>query len=533
MKPSLTALSLFAVSFGFAGVGACVGVVEDVAGGPGGTMGRGGQSGTSGGAGTSGAANTTGSAGTTGFGTGEAGTTGSSGTTGAAGTGTGTAGTLGTAGTTGRGGAAGTMSGGGTGGTGGTSDGNTVACTITAQASPGMIPTVGIVTFSVSGLTGITSAKIDFGPAGATPTMTAPVDLTQASYRTLLLGMKASASYAYRVTASGSEGTCTSPDFMIMTGAMPASVNKPTVTIMNAAAHAKGFIITSPGLGGTSTTILDADGTPVWWATGPSATSRSHMSWDGKEMYMLALNVQNGGGSVSKIGMDGSGAQNNLSGLASSHHDFTAIPGGIATMLWNKTGIDAPCSVVERAADGTMTTIVADVATLYASSNGYHSNAIHYYPSDDTYTISDRNPNLFVKITRKGQLIWQFGGTSPKDPTKFFSGSASWQVNHGHQLLADGTFLFFNNGSGGSSTMRVFKLDTTAMTATSSYMYTPAASMVLGDVQRLPNGNYLITSSTSGQITEITSAGQVVMTIKATSFGYSEFRESLYGPPPY
>ncbi len=199
------------------------------------------------------------------------------------------------------------------------------------------------------------------------------------------------------------------------------------------------------------------------------------MSWDGKEMYMLSLNVQNGGGSVSKIGMDGSGAQNNLSGLSTSHHDFTAIPGGIATMLWNKTGIDAPCSVVERAADGTMTTIVADVASLYTSSNGYHSNAIHYYPSDDTYTISDRNPNLFVKITRKGQLLWQFGGTSPKDPTKFFSGSASWQVNHGHQLLADGTFLFFNNGAGGSSTMRVFKLDTTAMTATSSYMYTPAS----------------------------------------------------------
>ena len=56
---------------------------------------------------------------------------------------------------------------------------------------------------------------------------------------------------------------------------------------------------------------------------------------------------------------------------------------------------------------------------------------------------------------------------------------------------------------------------------------------MLGDVQHLPNGNYLITSSTSGQITEITSTGGVVMTIKMNSLGYSEFRESLYGPPPY
>ena len=35
-----------------------------------------------------------------------------------------------------------------------------------------------------------------------------------------------------------------------MTGAVPSSVPKPTVTIMNAAAHAKGFIVTSSGLSG-------------------------------------------------------------------------------------------------------------------------------------------------------------------------------------------------------------------------------------------------------------------------------------------
>jgi hypothetical protein len=303
---------------------------------------------------------------------------------------------------------------------------------------------------------------------------------------------------------------------------------------MNASAHAKGFIVTSSGLNGTSAVILDTDGVPVWSATAPASPSRAHMSYDGKEMYMLSLNVQNTGGNVSKVGMDGTGAASNLSGLTTSHHDFTAIPGGIATMLWNKSGIDAPCSVVERASDGTMTTVVADLTTIYNSST-FHSNAIHYYPSDDSYTISDRNPNLFVKITRKGQLVWQLGGSNPKDQSKFFSGAGTWQVNHGHQLTSDGNFLFFNNGamSGGSSMMKVFKLDTSTMTATSVTTYAPAASQVLGDVQRLPNGNYLITSSTSGQITEITSTGTVVMTLKTSSFGYSEFRESLYGPPPY
>ncbi len=42
-----------------------------------------------------------------------------------------------------------------------------------------------------------------------------------------------------------------------------------------------------------------------------------------------------------------------------------------------------------------------------------------------------------------------------------------------------------------------------------------------------------MTFSTSGQIHEIDRAGKLVMKLTASSYGYSEFRESLYGPPPY
>ena len=56
---------------------------------------------------------------------------------------------------------------------------------------------------------------------------------------------------------------------------------------------------------------------------------------------------------------------------------------------------------------------------------------------------------------------------------------------------------------------------------------------MLGDVQRLPNGNNLVTFSTSGQIHEMTPSGTLVAKFTSTAFGYTEFRESLYGPPPY
>ena len=393
----------------------------------------------------------------------------------------------------------------------------------------GTIPTVGIVTFTTNA-TSPTAAEIRFGTSATNLTMTAPVDLTKANYRTLLLGMKGSSSYVYRIVVTSSAGTCTSQDYTFMTGAVPSSVPKPTVTISNATAHSKGFIVTSSGLSGSGAYIYDSDGAPVWWATGPNSASRIQMSWDGSKMYMMALNVQNSGGQIRIVDMDGANATT-VSGLTTAHHDMTAIPGGFATVTWTTTGMDVPCALIERSDDGTMKTVVANLNTVY-NSNTFHTNSIHYYPSDNTYTLGDRNPNLYVKISRTGTLIWQLGGSNPKDQSKLFSGAGTWSVNHGHHLLADGTFYLFNNGQSGASTIRGFKLNTSTMTATSSFTYTGVTSTVLGDVQSLPNGNVLITGSTSGQITEVTTGGQAVASFKFSSVGYSEYRDSLYGPPP-
>ena len=42
-----------------------------------------------------------------------------------------------------------------------------------------------------------------------------------------------------------------------------------------------------------------------------------------------------------------------------------------------------------------------------------------------------------------------------------------------------------------------------------------------------------MTFSTSGQIHEISPTGALVASFTSLSFGYAEFRESLYGAPPY
>jgi hypothetical protein len=59
-----------------------------------------------------------------------------------------------------------------------------------------------------------------------------------------------------------------------------------------------------------------------------------------------------------------------------------------------------------------------------------------------------------------------------------------------------------------------------------------AHSDSLGDVQRLPNGNTLVVFSNNGRIEEVDPSWNVVQTLTASSFGYANWRETLYGPPP-
>ncbi|HVV50189.1 MAG TPA: aryl-sulfate sulfotransferase [Polyangia bacterium] len=412
---------------------------------------------------------------------------------------------------------------------GGADAGATCTIAATVALSPTM-PTVAVVTWSTS-WPDLTAAEIDFGPAAGGPRTAAPVDLGQPGYRTLLLGMKPSSDYLFRIVARDAAGTCTGEEQPLRTGAL-SGAPKVTATVADAAAHDRGFIVTSTGLPGKTAFIIDADGAVVWSFPGPAQPSRAHLSWDGSHLYAMALNVENDGtGEVQSVAMDGTDAVS-LGGLAAAHHDLTAIPGGFATLLWNGPGIDAPCSLVERAdATGALTTVVADMGRVY-NSKTFHTNSVHYYPGDDSYTVGDRNPALFVKLTRAGGLLWQFGGGDPKDPSKFFAGVPAWTVNHGHQLLADGTFVFFDNGG---SEAWAYALDPASLTARQIFDYTAsgAVSQVLGDVQRLPNGNYLVTFSTSGQIHEVSPSGALVAEFTSPSFGYAEFRESLYGPPPY
>ena len=130
-------------------------------------------------------------------------------------------------------------------------------------------------------------------------------------------------------------------------------------------------------------------------------------------------------------------------------------------------------------------------------------------------------------------------------------GLEPWSANHGHHLTSDGHFLFFNNFNGSAnvepSTVFEVLLDETDWTATKTWEYRSDdenSTAQLGDAERLPNGNALITYSNQGLIVEADPSGEMVQSFVNDMlwpeggsfpigvFGYASFRSSLYGPPP-
>ena len=519
------------VSAGSGGVSGGSGGVSMTGGSSGGAAGSGGGAGNAGSVGSGGAA-TTGSAGSSARG----GTTGS----GAIGGNGATAGSGGTAVTT------------GTGGSGGSGN-----CTVTVMSSAvsTKIPTVGIVTFTTTAQSP-TAAHIDFG-LDSSYGMTAPVDLTQANYRTLLLGMKPSKTYHFQISVTGSGGTCTSADTTMMTGAKAAS-GLPTLTFTtnNASAIYGGFLVAGLFVQGWSAAmtpafIVDKDGDFVWWYfVKNSDLTGVTMSYDGKYMWLNSANVPQGTAHVHRVSMDGLTDDDYSTQFTNASHQLTVLPDDtVAFYAYNSNGCD---DIKLRSPSGTVTTVV-NAKTAHGGSGACHVNALVHDRNDDTLVFSDLDNLCLTKVTRTGQTVWILNGGIGGITSTFSSGTLLWKGGqHGFQFVAANDIVLFNNnnsttlaggqgwgsaaGDGSGSIALELKLDTSAKTATQVWSYKASPGIdnqIMGDVQRLPNGNTMVDYATKGAIHEVDSKGNVLQTITTnSSFGYIQKRATLYGPPP-
>jgi Arylsulfotransferase (ASST) len=444
------------------------------------------------------------------------------------------------------------------------SGGATGDCAFTQSSSTSpKIPTVAIVTFTTT-LPSPTSAAISFG-LDTSYGMMAPVDLTQASYRTLLLGMKPSKTYHFQISATNGSDSCASGDYVITTGAVTNGLPTPTITTDNASALYGGFLVTGQysgvilgtGASGAPAFILDKDGNYVWWYTvsGSDATGVT-MSYDGNYMWINSANVPNKTAVVHRVSMDGMIDEDHSSEFVGLSHQLTVLPDEtVAFYAYGTNGCD---DIKLHAPDGTVTTVV-NARAAHGGSVACHVNAIFYSSWDDTLVFSDLDNNCLTKVTRSGSTVWVLnsgGGVT----SSFSEGTYIWQGGeHGFHILGLDDFVIFNNnslkpagsptgwaagaaGDGNGSYAIEVKLDLVGWTASQIWSYqgtNPSngnmtiADDVLGDAQRLPNGNTMVDFATKGTIQEIDANGNLLQQIAMpTSFGYIQKRATLYGPPP-
>jgi hypothetical protein len=227
-------------------------------------------------------------------------------------------------------------------------------------------------------------------------------------------------------------------------------------------------------------------------------------------------------------------------------HQLTVLPDETVAFYAEEEGRDGCSDIKERALDGTVRTIVNSQEAL-GTTGRCHVNDIQYSPEDDTLIFSDHIHCAVAKINRTdGSTVWILNGS-----TKTFTGDTWFGSQHGIHVLGRDDFLIFNNnsrsvagsetpasmGTGDGSQVIEINLDLDAKTVSTIWSYKAIGieyqTDVMGDVQRLWNGNLVVAFGGKGIIQEITPDGTVLQEMKTTTnFGYIQKRQTLYGSPP-
>jgi hypothetical protein len=399
---------------------------------------------------------------------------------------------------------------------------------LASDIKPTAPTTVGIVWWSLA-QPGLTAAHIDFG-LGTTYGMTAPVDLGRASYRTVLVGMKPAKTYHFRVVATDGTRTYTSDDRTVTTGAPLGIALLQSFDVTSPGKVDKGFFVTSywnpTGINESTwmAFVLDTDGDVVWWYEDPAdnpfsepGIGRARLSADGQDVWIAR--VSNQGAPLRRVSIDGLEEQRYTGTVGS--HDIAAVSGG--TMAYLDYGEPDCESIFEIDKAGVTKEVFESTGVTGPAGGNCHGNSVRYSMKEDVYVFSDDSIDVVV-VGRDGAVKWKLGD-------RVSGGQATWgPYQHGTQLLDDGILILANYGGGDAFHAQAieFGLDGSVKRRFASR----SSSLFLGDVQRLPSGNTLITYSTGERIQEVDANDAVVLEIAGTNpFGYVEFRQSLYGLP--
>ena len=380
------------------------------------------------------------------------------------------------------------------------------------EVDPDAPGTVYVVTWSVDP-SSVDSAVIEFGP-DTDYGMTAPVDLSEPEYRTVLLGMNPSSTYNFRVVATSGGVEHASENFEIETGPATNLVTVSDFEVLDESAHEPGFIVAAVG---DTAVIIGPDGEIVWWhqSTVASLVTAARMSDDGKNLWLAPRYTDPAAmetGPLERVRMDALETQ--VYEETAVSHDLAPVSGETMAFINYGFGGDCSDSVIEIDNSGATTEVFRAGDYL----DDCHINALRYSAAEDVYSVSDRSSTVFL-VNRGGEVEWRL--------SDLVSNQSYGEIQHGHHLLQDEILLLANHATPRSSLVLGYsRVDGSVAYQYDGHEYTNT----LGTVQRLPGGNTLVTYSNAGAIHEADPEGNTVMRLQTSPMGYAAWRPDLYGP---
>jgi len=147
----------------------------------------------------------------------------------------------------------------------------------------------------------------------------------------------------------------------------------------------------------------------------------------------------------------------------------------------------------------------------------YHQNAIQELPETPlgvqdvrfrkgNWLVSLRNTNLVIILDQETKkIVWSYG---PR-----MNGPDLLRRQHMPRMLKNGNIIIFDNGDQDRPYSRVVEINPATRKVVWEYKEDPPESwfcVVVGSVQRLPNGNTLIGDGANGRAIEVTREGEIV-----------------------
>lgn len=364
------------------------------------------------------------------------------------------------------------------------------------------------------------------------------------------------ADWHFRVTADIDGAPCTSADLQLRTDPPPATLPSLMATIPSPDPGDPTLIVTSIQGGGAAAVLIDHAGRYAWWHVEEAGISADRVRGDqaGTGVWVMERTYSDGvQGRL--VHYPWAAPPDEVIPLLNAHHDFTEVHVDGTRLAW---------LVYEaREVDGKM--IVGDAihtlgddgqehelwnafdhfpveenvgweqTTYPGMADWTHANSIEYLPDEDAFLISLHFVPVVVAVSRStGETLWVFGeGAGFPQDFSFANGDPPDEM-HSPTLTEQG-MLMFENGSQdrGETFVAEFAIDWKARSATRLWRATPTEgtyAYVLGDAERLGNGNTLSTWGNLGMLVEFDADAEVVWKVNlglGTIFGFF----NQYTPP--